>query len=105
MRQTMRPPFAPPNRAAAPASGQDRARRRPHADGRCSTSSATPASAYDPHHPLFRRDRNAIYARLRREAPVHYNERLQAWIVTRYDDVVAILLDNERFSAVNSIGI
>jgi cytochrome P450 len=51
------------------------------------------------------RDRHAVYERLRREAPVHFSERLKAWIVTRYDDVVAVLLDNERFSAGNSIGI
>jgi cytochrome P450 len=34
-----------------------------------------------------------VYARLRREDPVHWSERLQVWIVTRYADVVAALRD------------
>jgi cytochrome P450 len=40
---------------------------------------------YDP-HPLFRR--------LREKDPVHYSEAFQGWIVTRYDDVQAILRDS-----------
>ena len=34
-----------------------------------------------------------VYERLRREDPVHWSEILQAWILTRYDDVVAVLHD------------
>ncbi len=43
-----------------------------------------------------------LLADLREREPVHWSERLQAWIVTRYDDVLAALLDrrfaNDRVS-------
>ena len=32
-----------------------------------------------------------LYRRLREEAPVHWDPYLHAWVVTRYDDVVAVL--------------
>lgn len=38
------------------------------------------------------------FARLRAEDPVHWDGRSRAWVVTRYDDVVAAQLD-ERLSA------
>jgi cytochrome P450 len=34
-----------------------------------------------------------IYDELRRESPVHWSERLRAWILSRYDDVMAALHD------------
>lgn len=34
-----------------------------------------------------------IYARLRREAPVHWSARLGGWVLTRYADAVAVLAD------------
>lgn len=37
-----------------------------------------------------------LYHRLRTEAPVHWDPFLHAWVVTRYADVVTVLL---RFSA------
>jgi hypothetical protein len=37
-----------------------------------------------------------LYQRLRSESPVHWDPYLHAWIVTRYDDVIAVLT---RFSA------
>ena len=51
--------------------------------------------------PRFKADPYPFYARLRADAPVHRARwtflRLPAWIVTRYDDVLAVLRD-ERFS-------
>jgi cytochrome P450 len=38
-----------------------------------------------------------FYARARAEAPVH-RMPMGAWIVTRYDDVVAVLKDTKRFT-------
>src|SRR6266849_424747 len=32
-----------------------------------------------------------LYRRLRTEAPVHWDPYLHAWVVTRYEDVVAVL--------------
>jgi cytochrome P450 len=37
------------------------------------------------------------YATLRDEAPVWFDERLQGYVVTRHEDVRAVLLDAERF--------
>ncbi|MBM7774121.1 cytochrome P450 [Actinokineospora baliensis] len=39
------------------------------------------------------------YARLRAEDPVHFNEQLGGWVITRYDDVTAALRDHETFSS------
>ncbi|HEY0448724.1 cytochrome P450 [Actinophytocola sp.] len=38
------------------------------------------------------------YAAQRAEQPVVYSERLSGWLVTRHDDVLAVLRDTERFS-------
>jgi cytochrome P450 len=61
--------------------------------------------AYDPYAAAHQQDPHSTYRRLRDSAPLFYSPRMQAWIVTRYEDVVALLLDNTRVSAVNSIGI
>ncbi|SES49266.1 hypothetical protein SAMN04487818_1267 [Actinokineospora terrae] len=39
------------------------------------------------------------YARLRAESPVYYDEQLNGWVLTRYDDVTAALRDHETFSS------
>jgi cytochrome P450 len=44
------------------------------------------------------RDPYPFFARLREEDPVHWNERSRAWLLTRYDDIVAALRD-PRLSA------
>lgn len=45
-----------------------------------------------------------LFARLRDEAPVHWSEHLGAWVLTRYDDVLAVLHDTERFSSAMPTG-
>ena len=42
-----------------------------------------------------------MYRTLRDEAPVFWDEALGHWILTRYDDVVSVLKDNEHFTASN----
>jgi hypothetical protein len=42
-----------------------------------------------------------IYRELREQDPVHWDEGLSHWVLTRYDDVVAVLKDNDHFSAAN----
>lgn len=59
---------------------------------------------YDPFSPESQRDPFPIYERLRREAPVYWAEPSQMWAVSRYDDVLAVLKDTERFSA-DAVGI
>jgi cytochrome P450 len=39
------------------------------------------------------------YRTLRDEAPVWFDERLQGYVITRHEDVVAVLLDTERFNS------
>jgi len=48
-------------------------------------------------------DPYALYARAREEEPVFWSPRLKAWVVTRYQDVVAVLRDHEAFSSSNSL--
>ena len=53
---------------------------------------------YNPFIPEVHADPYPLYHRLREENPVHWSELLEAWVLTRYDDVVAVLKD-KRFSA------
>ncbi len=52
----------------------------------------------DPMDPAELRDPFPSYAYARREAPVCYVEKYDFWSVTRRDDVLAVMRDNERFS-------
>ena len=56
---------------------------------------------YDLYSHEFRTAAYETYARMREETPVHLQPGLDGetpiWFVTRYDDVVALLSDNERF--------
>ncbi len=56
------------------------------------------AVQYNPAIPDVQKDPYPLYKRLREEDPVHWSEALDAWVLTRYDDVVAVLRDS-RFSA------
>ena len=48
-------------------------------------------------------DPYSFYAQARRSEPVFYSPRLDAWVVTRFGDVDAILKDPVGFSSVNSL--
>lgn len=39
------------------------------------------------------------YKSLRNEAPLCWDEQSQAWLISRYDDVINLLLDHRRFTA------
>lgn len=41
---------------------------------------------------------NDFYWTMRTEEPVHYDEKLGMWLVSRYEDIVALLRDPETFS-------
>jgi cytochrome P450 len=55
------------------------------------------ASSIDfrPDTPEFLRDPFPLLRRMRAEDPVHWSPRLKSWVVTRYDDCKAVLLDKE----------
>jgi cytochrome P450 len=40
-----------------------------------------------------------LYQRLRAEQPVHYAAEFDVWVVSRYDDVLRVLMDPTRFSS------
>lgn len=48
--------------------------------------------------PEITRDPYAYYERLRNESPVHYDEKLRAWLVTRHKDIVAAARNTTVFS-------
>ena len=48
--------------------------------------------------PAFFANPYPTYARLRTTTPVCWSDAWQAWIVTRYADVLAVLQDARRFS-------
>lgn len=53
---------------------------------------------YNPFIPDVHANPYPMYARLRAEDPVHWSALMEAWVLTRYDDVAAVLTDS-RFSA------
>src|SRR3989304_1431389 len=53
---------------------------------------------YNPFIPDAPATPSPMYARLRAEDPIHWSPLMEAWVLTRYDDVVAVLTDS-RFSA------
>ncbi len=54
---------------------------------------------YDPYDYDTFCDPYPIFARLREEAPVYHNEKLDFWLLTRHADVLAAHNDFERFSS------
>jgi cytochrome P450 len=49
--------------------------------------------------PAFYHNPYPLYARLRQEAPVVWSERVGAWLITRYEDVITTLRDAQHFSS------
>lgn len=65
--------------------------------------SAPAESLFDPTRPEQREDPFDVLALARREQPVFYSEQLGLWVVTRYDDVLAVLKDHRTFSSVGAL--
>lgn len=74
------------------------------------TSTQTPAdqgaaAGCPVHHgyqPFVQDDPFPSYAALRAEEPVMYDERIDHWVVSRYDDIKAVFADWETFSSENA---
>ena len=57
--------------------------------------SGTVAIDFRPDAAEFLADPFPLYRQMREEDPVHWSPRLKSWVLTRYDDVKAALLDRE----------
>ncbi|HEV7640150.1 MAG TPA: hypothetical protein VGO39_04665, partial [Gaiellaceae bacterium] len=55
--------------------------------------------AFDPTLPEQRENPFSVLELARREQPVFYAEKFGLWIVTRHDDVLAVLKDHRSFSS------
>jgi cytochrome P450 len=54
---------------------------------------------FDPLSPGMLADPYPVYAALRRDDPVHWHDRLDSWVVTRYADCARALQDAETFAS------
>jgi cytochrome P450 len=73
-----------------------------HAGGAAPVLADTVAKELDPFGPAYLADPFAVFARARREGRVFYSEELGQWLVTRYDDIRAVLRDTRHYSADNA---
>jgi len=64
--------------------------------GKQSNPGSDPNELYKPYRPGFDVDPFPVYARLRESAPIFYWEEGRSWVLSRHEDVVAILRD-DRF--------
>ena len=55
-------------------------------------------ASYNPLSESTIQDPYPVYARLRRQSPVHRSSILGSWLISRHEDVLAIARDHERFS-------
>jgi cytochrome P450 len=62
------------------------------------TSSYPVDEDFDPLSEDYLQDPYAYYARFRREAPVFFAPKIGMWVVSRYEDILAIVKDPETFS-------
>ncbi len=68
----------------------------PHREGPVTTTTPLPQGMQlTPFDPAFREDPYPILHELRRRAPVHRDEELRRWVVTRHDDVAFVLRHKE----------
>jgi pimeloyl-[acyl-carrier protein] synthase len=59
----------------------------------------TTGVVFNPFVPSFKKNPYLQYARLRDAEPVHRSQALQAWVLTGYEDCLAVLRDHETFSS------
>ncbi|MDP2327083.1 MAG: cytochrome P450 [Dehalococcoidia bacterium] len=59
----------------------------------------TTAPVFNPFVPSYRKNPYLQLGRLREADPVHFSAALQAWILTRYGDCLAVMRDHATFSS------
>lgn len=57
-----------------------------------------PLSSYSLADPQVVQNPYSYYERLRAEDPVHFDEGIKTWLVTRHEDIVAVARDTETYS-------
>ena len=82
-------------RTPTPALERLTARFRPAGYAGCMTTGVV----FNPFVPSFKKNPYLQFGRLRAAEPVHFSQALQAWILTRYEDCVAVIKDHETFSS------
>lgn len=58
---------------------------------------------FDPREPDQRKDPFEVYRRLRHEEPVHHAKQFDLWVISRYEDVVAVARQPESFSSQHAV--
>jgi cytochrome P450 len=77
--------------------------RCPFHPGPATAGTATAvAKELDPFGPVYLDDPFAVFERARREGRVFYSQELDQWLVTRYEDIRAVLRDTRHYSADNA---
>ena len=61
-----------------------------------------PELYYDPYDYDVDVNAQAVWKRLRDEAPLYHNEKYDFFAVSRYDDVLPVMLDTETFSSTHA---
>jgi cytochrome P450 len=56
------------------------------------------AASFDPYAPGYDANPHPILEVLRENAPISYWEQGRGWVLTRYEDIIAVLRDDQRFS-------
>jgi cytochrome P450 len=59
--------------------------------------------AFDPLDPAQREDPFPVLELARRERPVFHAPQFDLWVVTRHDDVLAVLKDHDAFSSTGAL--
>ena len=60
---------------------------------------------YDPYDREIDRDPYPVYRRLRDEAPLYHNERLDFWAMSRFADVLAALHDTGTYTSTRGVAL
>jgi cytochrome P450 len=70
-----------------------------------SSTQATGSDIFDPMTPSNLQEPFVFFAKLRKENPVYWNEQYSFWMLTRYQDVKAVLRAPRQFSSATGVEI
>jgi cytochrome P450 len=70
-----------------------------------SSTQATGSDIFDPMKPSNLQEPFVFFAKLRKEKPVYWNEQYSFWMLTRYQDVKAVLRAPRQFSSATGVEI